>query len=235
MLKRQIKYALAITPIIRPEIVNWKRLEQKISNAALRNQHLITGTKFEMAEHLLRTLKSMISTKKITDLIKVSYDEKTNQMKVWDFSYVLPRVLAFLAEYEMFLYTLRSCIDSFLLEVNLIYDLKIPNHKVTIERIKNKMCRQYKDDELTKHLLDLSDPSQAEWFKYLGDLRNFVAHRICSSIITSTDYKLYLPDNSRARSISIEKDFEFFTKLSELLEKTKNFLELGFNYLEKRL
>ena len=195
----------------------------------LKTQHLTTGTKFEIARCHIDKLFSLFPAKKITDLIELSYDEKTNQWTIFVFN--LPSYLACLSEYDSFLYSLRSCIDSFLLEVNLVYGLKIPSNQVNLTRVRKEMRRQYGKDDLTNHLIS---SFQSSWFKYLGSLRNFVAHRICSSFITSNDYRLYLPDDPEASKVSTNRNLEFFATLNELLMDTENFLETGFKYLQSR-
>jgi hypothetical protein len=216
-------------------MVNWKNLEQKISNVKLSNQHMTTSTKLDIAKYHLQRLASMVPSRKITDLIRVSYDEKTNQMKIWAFDPT--PVFAFLAEFEAFLFSLRSSVDSFLLEVNLICKLKIPDEKVSLSRVKDEMVSQRgRDGDLTKHLLSLYEhDNKGKWFRYLGELRNLITHRICSSIITSVDYRLYLPDKPEVEPFSIKEDIEFFAKLNELLKETQSFLDEGFGYLQDQL
>lgn len=209
-------------------MVNWTNLDRKILSVELRHQHRTTATKFEIARYHLRKLKSRVPTQRVTDLIRLSYDERTNQMKVWAFN--LPPVLEFLAEFDAFLYTLRSCVDSFLWEVNLVYDLKL--RRISLTSVTRKMNRYCKNDELTKHLKSLP---KAKWFECLGKVRNSITHRLCSAIVTSIDYKFYMPDDPSASTPSITKNLELFMILDELLQETKVFLETGFNHLEKML
>jgi hypothetical protein len=211
-------------------MAKWKSINQKIINNELRAQHNTTATKVAIAEYHLRKLISMFPTKRATDLLKLSYDTDTKRMQISVFG--VPQFLEVITPYEYFLYSLRSCVDSFLLEVNRIYDLNIPSSKVNLWRIKKELLRQYSSDELTKHIVVLI---QSEWFKYLTKLRNFVAHHTCSSLITSSDYGLYLPDDPDSSPNTIKKNFDFFAKLSELLKETMEFLETGYSHLEERL
>lgn len=211
-------------------MANWKILQQTISekgNTKLSGQHATTSTKLEIARYHLQNLTSMVPTGSITDLTPVIHNDD-NSITVT--TLVLSKLLPFLTEYESFLFSLTSSIDSLLAEVNLICNLQIPDYKVTIENVRNEVRKKYGDDkEFTNYICSLYD---AKWFRYLGGLRNLVAHRVCSSVVSATDLKLYLPNIPQVITPgSIIKHVDFFAKLNELLSETEQSINLGFGYL----
>ncbi len=230
-MSKQEKKALAFGCEIIPGIPNWKAVEQIITTPEVRSQHMTTGTKFEIAKYHLNRLSLLLPKKQFTDIVQISFDEKTHQVKIY-----APKLESFrdcLVEYDSFLYSLRSCIDSFLLEVNSIYGLNISSKQVYSGRISKEMKIHYGKDNLTNHLIT---SFQSEWFKYFSDLRNKIAHNANSFLITSisytsNDFKLYLPDDPNASKVTINKSIELFSKLNELLKNTENFLSIGYGYL----
>jgi hypothetical protein len=225
--KNSGKAVFAITPAILPDnMKNWFKVNQKINNKKLKNQHATTSTKLELARFHLRNMQSMIPSGKVTDLIPIVVSQ--------DKSVTFPppnlgKFLPFIASFEAFLFSLTGGIDSFLAETNLICDLQISANEVCILEVKKEVLKRYSPNhKFSKHVKSLYNES---WFRYLGGLRNLIAHRSLSYVITTIDLKFYLPDNPDSDNISIKKDIELFPKLSELLDKTQNYIDLGFGYL----
>jgi hypothetical protein len=225
------KTVFAITPAILPENMhNWVKVDQKINDKNLKNQHATTSTKLELARFHLRNMQSMIPCGKVTDLIPVV----VNQDNSVTFSPPnLRKFLPFIASFEAFLFSLTSGIDSFLAETNLICGLQILSNDVCILKVKKEVLKRYSPNhKFSKHIISLYNES---WFRYLGGLRNLIAHRSLSYVITTIDLKFYLPDNPDSDDISIKKDIELLPKLSELLDATQNYMDLGFGYLKDLL
>ncbi len=195
------------------------------------NQHATTGTKFALAEFHLKNLSKLVN-----ELIpKLLIVKSANAFSI-DAPRYPDQLFACLAEYDSFLFSLRGCIDSFLWEVNLAYGLNLASHDITSKRITERMNERYKKDDLTKHLITTFN---GDWFTYLSRLRNRVAHQINSSFITElklplpANFSLYLPDDPNADKASIDKNFELFSKLKELLEKTREFLSVSYGYMSR--
>lgn len=130
-----------------------------------------------------------------------------------------------MSEHDAFFFSLRSCIDSFLWEIDLFFNLE----RKYVNQIKPRMNEKHKDKEITKLLNSL----QGEyWFKYLSYIRNNLAHRKLSKIVTFTeDLKLYLPSGLKTDSYSREKKFEVLPCLKNLYTNVKEFLEKGYGLL----
>jgi hypothetical protein len=226
------KIILTYKPEIVPQISNWNAFEQKIKNPEIRKQHHTTGTKVEIAKYHLRKILSILPNQQLTDVARITYDGKTNQHKFFASNLEAQQYLACLAEYDSFLFSLRGCIDSLLLEINSIYGLTLREHAITTKKIQEKMSSYYEKDPLTNYL---TTTFQSDWFKYITGLRNMAAHRINFPLYASidleapTNYPLYLPDNPTAPKISLNNNFKILPKLNELLTETENFLNISYN------
>lgn len=227
--KWYVSFGFHLTP---QKMANWKILQQTIiekEDKELNLQHSTTSTKLEIARYHLQNLALLVPTKSITDLTPVIRNEDNSlTIPILNLSKLLP----FFTEYESFLFSLTSSIDSFLAEVNIICGLQISDEEVYIKKVRDEVRKKYGgDSEFAKYLCTFYD---AKWFRYLGGLRNLVAHRVCSSVGTATDFKLYLPEIPKVIvPLSIIKYVDFFERLDELISETEKSIDLGFGYLLK--
>jgi hypothetical protein len=220
---------------IMPTIPSWTELEKKITNANIKSQHETTGTKIEIARYHLEKIFVLLPNQQLTDMIEIAYDKETNMHKIIA-SRTASKYLAFSSELDSFLYSLRGCIDSLLLEINSIYGLNLEDYKVTAKNLKKKMNFHCKQEQLTNYL---ASTFQSHWFNYLTDLRNTVVHHINFPFYVSIDlkapncYPLYLPDEPNASKISLNNDYKILPKLNELLIETANFLSISYGLINK--
>jgi len=195
------------------DMVNWKKLSDKISGE-VRLQHFTTSTKLAIARQHCHKLKTIVPTQKVTDLVKVKFVEP-NKVSI-EFRYYLPaKIDDYFDKLDAFFYSLRSCIDSFFWEINLIFNLGFS--RINFKEIREKMNEKYIEKEITNLLYDLRDEP---WFKYLNGIRNCLAHHKLSEFATAKDLKLYLPSNpeelDKPGSYSLEKEFEVLPCLETL-------------------
>jgi hypothetical protein len=210
---------------------NWSMMQQELPNSKLRNQHETTATKLELARIHLQQLSSMVPNRKITDLTPVTHNsDNSTTFDVPNLNKLIP----FLTDFEAFLFTLTSSVDSFLIEINRACDLRIPDREVKIWKVREKVVKKYgKEDEFSKYIFEFFS---AKWLIYLGDLRNLAAHQTIPFPILSTDMNLYLPKEPKViEPGSIEEHIDFVAKLNELLSKTKEYLNLGFGHLHRMI
>lgn len=208
-------------------MVNWRSMKDKILSTKkfqeLFYQHYTTTTKLGIAARHFTKLSEIIPNQKATDLLEISKNEvkfdAPTRKKCEDY----------FGELDGFFYSLRSCIDSFLWEIN--YTFKLGCLRATF--VRNEMKKKYPKNKITKILNDLS---KEPWFKYLNDIRNNIAHYSLSEIVTfKEDFKLYLPENTETASYSRKKEFEVIPRLKHLKENTKEFLEKGYDLLIEEL
>lgn len=208
-------------------MVNWNNMKDKIlstkNNLELLNQHYTTTTKLGIAAHHFTKLSKIIPNQKATDLMKIS----KNEVEFNDF--YKKKCEDYFGELDGFFYSLRSCIDSFLWEIN--YSFKLGCLRAT--HTWNEMKKKHPKKKITKILNDLNKES---WFTYLNYIRNNITHYSLSEIVTFTeDFKLYLPEKPETASYSRKKEFEVMPRLNQLLENTKEFLEKGYDSLIEEL
>lgn len=208
------------------DMPNWQRILEKIGeDLEKKHQHYTTSTKLHFAEYHYVKITLLIPNRKATDIMKI--DPKI-QEAVFDDEY-LRKTVAYLSELDALLYTLRSCIDSFLWEINLIFELGC--ERVTdIRCLMNIKYNRTKTNKLLKHM------SNKSWFKYLNRIRNNLIHRKLSEIATYTEnLHLYLPSNPKGeitdKSYSMNEDFEVVSCINKLLNNVKEFLEIGYGLI----
>jgi len=209
------------------QMVNWKDLTAKISDPKLLSQHCATSTKLFNAKRHRKILKEIIPTQRATDLERI---EVGKHKIIHELPSSLPiKNLQFYDELEFIFYNLRSCIDSFLWEINFIFKLGC-SKAAQVRGAMNKKCEE-------KEITTLLNNSQKEsWFKYLNKIRNNLTHRLLSEVATWEDLKLYLPSMPFTNEpspffYSLEKEYELFPCLDRLAESTKDFLEKGYKIL----
>jgi len=208
------------------DMVNWTSLTDKISSSELIVQHYTTSTKLHIAWRHFEKLSEIIPNQRATDLMVIKVEEQNIISSEFPPSF-LRKTGDYLSELDAFFYSLRSCIDSFLLQINLIFKLGLS--KVYLRDLVNKMNKKYKDKKISKLLRVLEDEP---WFNYLKDIRNYLTHRNLSEIATySEDFRLYLPSDPKTSSYSREKEFEVIPCLRNLYINTKAFLEKGYGLL----
>ena len=208
-------------------MVNWRSMKDKIlstkNNQELLFQHYTTTTKLEIAARHFTKLSKKIPNQKVTDVLNINKDQV-----IFD-TFFLKKGGDYLGELDGFFYSLRSCIDSFLWEIN--YTFKLGCLRAT--HVRNKMKKKHPKKKITKMLNGLSEEP---WFKYLNDIRNNLTHYSLSEIVTFTeDFKLYLPEKPVTASYSRKKEFEVMPRLKHLKENTKEFLEKGYDLLIEEL
>lgn len=207
------------------DTVNFELFKEKIlgaHNKELLLQHLTTSTKLYGARHHLDKLKELIPNQKSSDIgLKV-------ESGVVKFASRLPKkTVDYLSELDAFLYSLRSCIDSLLWEINLAFKLEF--EKVYFSNLMKKMKTEHKDSKITELLYELKLEA---WFQYLNDVRNNLTHRRLNEIAIHTeDQKLYLPSNPKNGSYLRESKFEIFPCIKKLYIDTKEFLEKAYDLL----
>lgn len=210
-------------------MVNWKSMKDSIlrrkNENELLNQHYTTTTKLDISARHLEKLIRIIPNQKVTDILKISKNRVTFD------GFFLRKGRDYLGELDGFFYSLRSCVDSFLWEIN--YTFKLGCSRAT--RVWDEMKNKYPEKKITKMLNGLS---KKPWFTYLSDIRNNLAHYNLSEIVTFTeDFKLYLPTKPEIAyySYSRKKEFEVIPRLKHLLENAKGFLEKGYGLLTEEL
>lgn len=209
---------------------NWIRLSEKIQqDLEKRHQHFTTSTKLYIAKLHLDEISGLIPNQKATDLMRLEKDDQGHLTAVFDGIY-LQRTAKYLSELDAFFYCLRSCIDSFLWEVNLFYKLQC--RRAT--KVRYMIEQKHKGRKINDLLQDLW---REPWFEYLRDYRNFVTHHKLSEMATYTeDSKLYLPSKPQSaftiertnESYSREEDFEVMPCIENLLRNVTEFLEKGY-------
>lgn len=205
------------------DMINWRILRDKIPHSELLAQHYTTSTKLHLARRHSDKLNELIPTQKATDIMQINLNERRAEFP----PSFLNKSSDYLSELDAFFYSLRSCVDSFLWEIILVFDLELSD--ANLRRIRERMEKKHKDREMTKLLNNLRDES---WFKYLNDIRNYLTHRKLSEIATfSEDLKLYLPSDPKMSSYSREKKFEVIQCLQNLYVNTKDFLEKAYGLL----
>lgn len=213
--------------VIIAKMVNWKDLTAKISDPELHFQHHVTSTKLYNAKRHCNQLKEIVPTQRATDFERI---ESRKHELVLELSISLSiKKLQFYDELEIVFYNLRSCIDSFLWEINLIFKLGCSK----AAQVRDAMNIKYTEKEITKLLNNLQKEC---WFKYLRETRNNLTHRLLPAVAIAADLKLYLPsmrvtNKSSLFSYGLEKEYELFPCLDRLVENTQDFLEKGYNIL----
>jgi len=215
-------------PIIQVKgMTNWKTLLDRIdrSDHGVITQHYTTSTKLHNAHRYFEKISILIPNQKATDLMEIEVDNQGHFKRANFTNSYLQKAGDYLGEIDAFFYTLRSCIDSFLWEINLIF--KLDCQKATrVIKVMNIKCNDKKTNVLLQSL------GEETWFKYLNDVRNYVIHRKLHDIaICIENLQLYLPKEpwkNGYSSYSREQEFEVITCFSNLLEKTRNFLEKGY-------
>ena len=214
------------TPLIQIEgMNNWKTLLNRISDLEVTTQHYTTSTKLHSAKRHFDKINKLIPNQKATDLMEIKVDDQGHFKGTAKFtdSY-LQKAGDYVGELDAFFYSLRSCIDSFLWEINLIFKLECRKATRVID-VMNKRCNDKRTNNLLQGL------SEESWFKYLNDVRNYVIHRKLNEIaVCAEDFRLYLPKEPENgySSYSREKEFEVIRCAKNLLENTKEFLERGY-------
>ncbi len=209
------------------DMVNWKRMKDNIARRKKKRelffQHYTTSTKLYIAKRHLLRLSKIIPNQKATDILNIS-----KKGVKFDGSF-LKKGRDYLDELDGIFYSLRSCVDSFLWEIN--YTFKLGCSRAT--HVWDEMKKKYPEKRITKMLNNLS---KEPWFRYLSDIRNNIAHYTLSEIVTFTeDLKIYLPKNPETACYSREKEFEVIPCLKHLWENAKEFLETGYNILVEEL
>ena len=208
-------------------MVNWKSMKDSIlrrkNENELLSQHYTTTTKLDISARHFKKLIRIIPNQKVTDILKISKNGVTFD------GFFLRKGRDYLGELDGFFYSLRSCVDSFLWEIN--YTFKLGCSRAT--SVWDEMKKKYPEKKITKMLNGLS---KEPWFKYLCDIRNNLAHYNLSEIVTFTeDFKLYLPTKPEIAYYSRKKEFEVIPRLKHLLENAKGFLEKGYGLLTEEL
>ena len=219
------------TPLIQIEgMNNWETLLNRISDHEVTTQHYTTSTKLHSAKRHFVKINRLIPNQKATDLMEIKFDDQGHFKGAAKFadSY-LEKAGDYVVELDAFFYSLRSCIDSFLWEINLIFRLKCRKATRVID-VMNEKCSDKKTNNILQGL------SEESWFRYLNDVRNYVIHRKLNEIaVCAEDFRLYLPKEPEKRygysSYSREKEFEVTRCINNLLESTKEFLEKGYGLI----
>ena len=214
---------------------NSREFTTKIVNSGkgeLLFQHLATTTKLNASKRFL----DKISKIDITTFLKYKYREgKTHQIELP--SSLQDNVLDYYEYLEAFFFNLRSCIDSFLWEVVLYFDLGLK--KLYEDKRKNifaLMKEKHPDKKITQLLISYR---QLEWYKYLNPMRNQITHRYLAELIFSKEDKIHLPPNpialdfKKPKDFTIEHKYEVIICLENLLENVLDFLENGYDFLIK--
>ena len=206
---------------------NWRMLLSRISDGTFVAQHYTTSTKLYNAQHHFNKLSRLIPNQKVTDLMEIEVDGQNNFVRAKFSDFYLQKAAGYLGELDALFYTLRSCIDSFFWEINLIFKLECERATRVID-VMNDKCNDKKTNNLLQGL------NEEPWFKYLNDIRNHVTHRKLHEIAAYTeDFMLYLPKELKNdhSDFSREKEFEVIPCISNLLENTKIFLEKGYGLI----
>jgi hypothetical protein len=204
---------------------NWKELMDRISDLRTKVQHLTTSTKLHIAKRHCDKLRNLIPTERAPDLVNIEFDKRDRIIFKPPTS--LPsKIEEFYDELEFIFYNLRSSIDSFLWEINLLLNLR--HRSTNFRKFLKRLNKEYKNEEITKLLSDLQKES---WFEYLSEIRNNLIHRLFSEVAISKDLKLYLPSKPKSGSFKLEKEFELLPCLDGLLGNVKDFLEKGYKIL----
>jgi len=202
-------------------MVNWRSLKDRFrSDLRLFIQHLTTSTKLHIAHRYFNKLREIAPT----DLMCARQGKETISIELP--SSLTSEVEDYFDWIEAYFYTLRSCIDSFLWELNLFFKLGL-KQVGNLRKFRESINEKYKDKEITKLLNDLQNKP---WFNYLRDVRNYLTHRVLSEV-ASEGSKLYLPSNLETVSYSKRKEFEVIPCLDNLYINTKEFLEKGYGLL----
>ena len=148
-------------------------------------------------------------------------------------------VLDYYEYIDAFFFNLRSCIDSFLWEINLYFNLgKKKLYGGTGKNIDDLMKEKHPDTKITQLLISYQ---QFGWYKYLNRMRNQITHRYLAELIFSEKDKIYLPPDPTAfdflkpKDFTIEDNYEVIICLENLLKNVKDFLEKGYGFLIKDL
>jgi hypothetical protein len=208
-------------------MANWKALLDLISENEVKTQHYTTSTKLHNAQRHIVMMKKIIPNRKATDLMDIEIDNQGHLKGAKFSNSYLQKAGDYLGELDAFFYTLRSCIDSFLWETNLIFELKCKKATRVIDAM-NKRCHGKKTNKLLQGL------NEETWYKYLNDVRNYVTHKRLHEIaICAEDSKLYLPKEPENGYTSYlrEKEFEVITCINNLLGNTRDFLEKGYGLI----
>ena len=210
-------------------MVNWKDLTAKISDPKILKQHYVTSTKLFNAKHHFKILKEIVPTQRAIDLVRIEFGKKK-------LIYEIPsspskKNLQFYDELEFIFYNLRSCIDSFLWEINLLFELRCSKAGQVIHVMKNK----FEEKEITEQLNSLKEKT---WFKYLSEIRNNLIHRLLSEVAIDKELLLYLPSRPFTNEpnptvYNLGTEYELFTCLDELIKNAMDFLEKGYRILVK--
>jgi len=212
-------------------MVNWRSMKDKILSTKkypkLLHQHYATSTKFYNAKRHFKALKELVSNHIGKDLITIEYDKKKWISKIP--ATLSENNLQFYDELEFIFYNLRSCIDAFLWEINLIFKLECSK----AAHVRDAMNKKCKENEINNLLTNLQNE---EWFIYLSQIRNKFTHRLLFEIATAEDLKLYLPTMSLTKKPDLffygaEKEYELFNCLNELTKNVMGFLEKGYKIL----
>ena len=211
------------------QMENWRKLSARLSDRELFLQHHITSTKLNNAKRHFKALEKLVPNHTAKDLFKIEFGKKKRISEIP--SSLSEKILQFYDELEFIFYNLRSCIDSFLWEINLIFKLECSK----AAQVRDAMNSKCEEKEIINLLINLQ---KEEWFMYLSETRNNLTHRLLSEIAIAEDLKLYLPSMRLTNKPSLffyglEKEYELFTCLDEVTKNVMDFLEKGYKILVK--
>jgi hypothetical protein len=207
-------------------MTNWEIIEQgiienKITEQGIIEQHYTTSCKLHTAGNHYDKLSRIIPTNKITDLPAKIVEGHVVYTNFMEFS---KKAEEYFEELDGFIYSIRGCLDSFLWEINIIFNLGLK--RISYRDVKNAMKKMHGNKETTKLLEKLEND---DWFVYLNDIRNELTHHTLFDIFTFTeDSMMYLPKNPIGGIYIKEEKYKVLTCLKTLREKILEFLEKGY-------
>ena len=212
------------------QLDNWRKLSARLSNhPKLFLQHMITSTKLSNANRHFKALEKLVPNHTAKDLMEIEFSKKKWISEIPSSLSQFEKILQFYDELEFIFYNLRSCIDSLLWEIKLMFELNCSKAAHVVP----EMEKNFKEEEITKQLRSLKEKN---WFKYLSEIRNNLIHRWLPEVAIDEELLLYLPrristNETNPQDYILGKQYELFSCLDELRKNIMDFLEKGYKIL----